>query len=191
MTQQEFFDIDLPSVTRILRNTKTERDSLALQAWRERVGEEEADRIVSMSWQRGKAFDEAMKLLYETGECVYPVVARTMLQYDFLSAHQYLIGDHYKGERDAKLGLAGGYTATVDFKTSTKPKKREWWRDEFLQLCAYNALDPCDIGMIINAVHDKNEKITHLQTFTWSAADMQKGYDQFMSRYLMYIETKS
>ena len=58
----------LPSVTTILSATQSEEQRESLQRWRERVGEEEATRIVDQSGARGTAMHKILeKYILEEG----------------------------------------------------------------------------------------------------------------------------
>jgi genome maintenance exonuclease 1 len=63
VTQDEKVIAKLPSVTTVLGNTK---DMSGLDKWRKKVGEEEADRIVTLSMNRGTIMHRLIELYKET-----------------------------------------------------------------------------------------------------------------------------
>lgn len=136
-----------PSVTTVLSILSEE----AIQAWRARVGEEEANKISRKASTRGTAvhliiekyidneenFKESfMPHIIESFENVRPILDNR-------------IGDVYAQEAPLyshHLGLAGrvdcvgvfdGKPSIIDFKTSRKLKKKEWIEGYFVQESAY------------------------------------------------------
>ena len=59
----------LPSVTKILDATMPAEKRMALEAWKERVGHEEAERIRQAAMARGNVIDEQVLIFKDTGEC--------------------------------------------------------------------------------------------------------------------------
>lgn len=136
-----------PSVTTVLGIRSRE----AIQKWRARVGEEEANRISSFAASRGtrvhtmveryldnrddylEKSNHLTKLNFNTirptlDERVGTIVAQEMPLY---SNHLGLAGRvDCVGEFDGRLSI-------IDFKTSSKPKKQEWIHNYFIQETAY------------------------------------------------------
>lgn len=140
----------VPSVTTILSDTG---DKTALIAWRNRVGEEEAQRISNESAGLGTKVHNALEkyVLNEdwqiTGTNLVSIMAKRMVdqmvekglsQVDELWGVEVgLIAEGlYAGTSDA-IGMFNGVPSIIDFKTAKKIKKREWIEDYFLQGCAY------------------------------------------------------
>lgn len=138
-------DGPLPSITTVLG--RLSRKGIA--EWRAKVGEEEANRISGIASSRGtrihkicedyidnKKLDIRSPLDQETFNSIRPVLDEN-------------IGTVYGQELplySKYLGIAGrvdlisewnGKLAVVDFKTSRKPKKREWIDSYFYQCTAY------------------------------------------------------
>ena len=63
MAQQQ-----LPSVTAILSLTKSEEDKAALSAWKKRVGEKEAQNIVSSAAANGTKMHSIIRILFKRVE---------------------------------------------------------------------------------------------------------------------------
>ena len=145
-------DEKLPSVTTILSATQSEEKKASLAAWRERMGTENATRIVDQAATRGTAMHTIIeKFLLGQGYLDLTEVgqnAQTMAQqiiekglknrlHEFwgLEVTLYYPG-LYAGATDV-VGVYDGSESIVDFKQSNKPKKKEWIEDYKLQLAAY------------------------------------------------------
>ena len=144
-------DKKVPSVTTILSATQSPEKKKSLDAWRARVGYQEAARITQQAATRGTEMHYVLENyikgvgylnLSEKGR-----VARLM-------AHQIVQGlkelteiygtevtlnykDVYAGTTDC-VGLYKDKICIVDFKQSNKPKREEWIEDYYLQLGAYS-----------------------------------------------------
>lgn len=140
----------LPSVTTILSATKPLEDSLALVEWRERVGDEEADRITNSASDIGDALHANLENYIfhgtkPTGMMMTRLLTDLIIRRGLCNVDEvwgceaFLFSeDLYAGTADL-VGLHRGDEALMDFKNSRKDKKREWIGDYFLQVCAYAA----------------------------------------------------
>lgn len=142
--------IRLPSVTTFLSHFK--KDSI--QAWRKRVGEEEANRISGKASRRGTKFHSLMEsyLSNEDGfltEEVMPDMKQAF--YDMKPTLDKIDNIHYIETMlySETLGLAGqvdciaefdGVPSVIDFKTSNKLKKEEWITNYFEQCTCYSLM---------------------------------------------------
>ena len=141
----------VPSVTTVLSGTSKSKDGL-LQ-WRNRVGEEEAERIIKQSTDIGTAVHEAIenylngKPWNNFGETHDQLLAKNISDKfikDGLNGITeiwglevgLLLDNLYAGTADC-VGEYEGTPTLIDFKTAKKIKKREWIEDYFLQGCAY------------------------------------------------------
>ena len=141
----------LPSVTTILSAMQSPEKQASLAAWRVRVGEEEATRIVDEAGTRGTAMHKILEEyvqgqgyldLTEPGLNAHNMAIRVIEQglcnvteYYGLEATLYYPG-LYAGATDM-VAVHKGQDAIIDFKQTNKPKKREWIEDYCLQLAAY------------------------------------------------------
>lgn len=140
----------VPSVTTILSETG---DKSHLIAWRQRVGEAEAQRISTEAAGFGTMTHNALEkyLLEEDYEITGNNLVHTMARraFDIMVAKGLsqcdeiwgsevgLIADGlYAGTSDA-VGLFNGVPSIIDFKTAKKIKRKDWITDYFLQGCAY------------------------------------------------------
>ena len=132
-----------PSVTSVTRLHNLE----SIQAWKDKVGEEEAGKISRRSLARGnKIHSLAEKYLLNEGD-----MSDDFSKADFGQMIPYLdkinnihcletqlYSDHLQtaGTVDC-IGEYEGKLTVIDFKTSAKLKKRDWVKDYFMQCSAY------------------------------------------------------
>ena len=149
-----FYDCNgqkLPSVTTILSATK---EGDGLKKWREKVGEEEAERIRSEAAARGTYMHDLLERQIRDGDIwdftpesadqkrAYKM-ACTIMDEGFPSISQVYgceislyYPDKYAGKSDV-VGVHNGELSIMDFKQTNKPKRRQWVWDYFQQLAAY------------------------------------------------------
>ena len=138
-----------PSVTTILSKTK---DQTGLNAWKARVGEQEAQRIVTEAAGVGTALHNNLEK-FLAGERRVPgnnlVHVQANKMADIIIENGIADVDEvwgieqglyypemYSGTTDL-CGVYKGNPAIMDFKQSNKPKKKEWVDDYYLQMAAY------------------------------------------------------
>ena len=137
-----------PSVTSIT----SFKNAQFFAEWRKRIGETEANRITARATQRGTAF-HALSEDYFNGVLdvdkylannplsvrMFQSARATLDRINNIHCLETFLYSHY-------LGLAGrvdciaefdGELSIIDFKTSKKPKPREWIENYFVQCCAY------------------------------------------------------
>lgn len=122
----------------------------AILDWRRKVGDEEADRVMKESSQRGIAIHSFCED-YMNNEPILIPEKRIEEYYTFKAMKTELNNlnniwgleiplwsDEYrlKGRCDC-IAEFNGELAMIDFKTSKKPKKREWITSYFVQATAY------------------------------------------------------
>lgn len=134
-----------PSVTTVL----AKRSKEAIKQWRKRVGEKKANAITTKAARRGT---KAHKLIeqYILGEQVEESMPN---EYELFKNLQKVADEHIDSLRSVEgqmmsdyLRVAGtvdlvaewnGRLAVIDWKTSLKPKKKEWAEGYFMQEAAY------------------------------------------------------
>ena len=143
-------DQKLSSVTTILSATK--KDKGALDAWIERVGQEEADRIKNEASRVGTYLHEVIERMvayrdlprptnwemckgYEMGYKIINTYFRNVNEI-WGSEVSLFYPERYAGTTDL-VGVYRDKPHIIDFKQSNKPKKRQWIEDYFCQLAAY------------------------------------------------------
>lgn len=136
-----------PSVTTVLSILSED----SIKRWRERVGEEEANKISHRASTRGTAVHAIIEDYINNVEDYHTKYMPNILD-NFLSVKDVLdkrIGNVHAQEAalySSHLGLAGrvdcvaefdGRLSIIDFKTSKKAKKRDWITNYFIQESAY------------------------------------------------------
>jgi len=190
----------LPSVTSVLSKTK---DKSFLKAWRERVGEKAAEKIMADSSQIGTALHLYIehyvnKHKYEDLTDI-GVKAKTMAQVIIdhenglkkisevwgSEVHLYYPGK-YAGTTDM-IGLYDGRPTIIDFKQTNRPKRREWVQDYLMQLAAYalahNKIFDTEIdqGVILMCSRD-----LLFQKFELTGEKFVRAGDAFMKKLDLY-----
>ena len=144
---------NLPSVTSILKATQSAEDKAAIEAWKERVGHKEAEKIKNEASSRGSSMhsyieqfllgkfnldllDEENKSKKMAVEIIDNGLKNKLTEIWGAEATVYYPGK-YAGTADC-IGVYEGKETILDFKQSNKPKKEEYIEDYFLQIGAYS-----------------------------------------------------
>ena len=164
----------VPSVTTVLSGTSKTKDGLI--QWRNRVGQEEAERIIKQSTDIGTAVHEAIENYlngdsWNNFEVTHDQLLAQKISEKFVNDGLkgiteiwglevgLLIDNLYAGTADC-VGLYQGIPTLIDFKTAKKIKKREWIEDYFLQGCAYanahNVMFKTNIEQIVILMVDRD-----------------------------------
>ena len=189
----------VPSVTTILDKTKPEQAKKALREWKKRVGETKAAEITKEAAGRGTRMHAYLEQFVKEdridkpGSNPYSQQSYKMANIivdQGLSNMEECWGTEvplyfpqvYAGTTDC-LGVYNGKPAIIDFKQTNKPKKTEWIKDYFMQLCAYaaahNEVHGTDIeqGVILMCSKD-----FQYQTWTIEGDDFQEYSRQWWTR---------
>ena len=193
----------LPSVTTILKATEPDEKRESLQAWRDRVGEAEATRIVDSSGARGTAMHKILeKYIIEEGYLDLTNVgkeahnmAMQVIQNGLSNVTEFYGSECtlyypglYAGQTDL-IATHKGDMAVIDFKQTNKPKKREWIEDYCLQLAAYGmAHDFVYKTAITKAVIMMCSKDNFYQEFVIAGEEYRKYKHQWLERVNKYYE---
>lgn len=186
----------LPSVTTILSATKEDRE--ALDAWIERVGQEEADRIKNeaaavgthmhnviermvayrdlprpTNWQMVKGYEMGYRLINRYFQNINEIWGSEVSLY---------YPEKYAGTTDL-VGVYRDKPAIIDFKQSNRPKKRQWINDYFCQLAAYAlAHDELHGTQIDNAVILMAVRDGSTDEFSTAGREFQRYKDTWLRR---------
>ena len=193
----------LPSVTTILSATQPIEKRESLQAWRNRVGEVEATRIVDSAGARGTAMHKILeKYIIEEGYLDLTNVgkeahnmAMQVIQNGLSNVTEFYGSECtlyypglYAGQTDL-IATHKGDMAVIDFKQTNKPKKREWIEDYCLQLAAYGmAHDFIYKTAITKAVIMMCSKDNFYQEFVIAGEEYRKYKHQWLERVNKYYE---
>lgn len=144
---------NVPSVTTILDRTKPAEKKQALENWKKRVGEQQAQKIVTEAANRGTRMHTYLEH-YIKHDDMKPLPSNPFAQPSWFMAAEVILkgmvhvdeiwgsevnlyySGLYAGTTDC-VGVWKGKPAIMDFKQTNKPKKEEWIEDYFMQLVAY------------------------------------------------------
>lgn len=192
------------SVTNILDKTK---NKTTLDAWVQRIGVAEAERIKNDAARVGTAMHFVIEKFLE-GSMLPP--AQDWLEmrgyemgHRLINAHFSSIDEvwgsevplYYPGKYAGTTDLVGvfrGRPAIVDFKQSLKPKRYEWITDYFHQLSAYamahDVLHGTNInfGVVMIAVQDGTT-----QEFTTTGRDFERQKEEWMERVEKFLTSSA
>ena len=136
-----------PSITTVLSILSRE----AIQKWRERVGEEEANRISRVASSRGtkihniiekyiandpEYLQDEMPHNIQTFKDIQPILDQNLSKVYSIEAPLYSKHLGVAGRVDC-VGVWNGQDSIIDWKTSRKEKKKEWISSYFMQAAAY------------------------------------------------------
>jgi genome maintenance exonuclease 1 len=175
-----------PSITSVTSHKNKE----FFAEWRERVGEEEANKICKLATTRGTKFHEVCQDYLENN-LKESYDEQSMIMFDAAKPYLDKIGLVHAIERSMfseVLGIAGrvdciaeydGELAVIDFKTSSKIKKEEWIEQYFVQevayACMYFELTGIPVKKLITImvtpagvvkVFDKRDKMYYIKLLT-------------------------
>jgi genome maintenance exonuclease 1 len=199
-------DSKLPSVTTILSATQSAEKRKSLAAWRLKMGEENATRIVDQAGARGTAMHKILeKYILEQGYLDLTNVGKEAHNMALRVIEQGLcnVTEFYGSECTLYYpGLYAGQTdlianhknemAVIDFKQTNKPKKREWVEDYCLQLAAYGMAHDYVYRTSINkAVIMMCSKDNFYQEFIIEGEEYKKYKHKWLRRVDEYYKSRS
>ena len=141
----------LPSVTTIIQETQSDEKKASLANWRQRVGENEAERIKNTAAARGTLMHSFLEY-YVRGDKLLDLsdegqvasgMGRVIIDQGFSELKEIWGSEvtlFYPGLYAGSTDLCGIYSeheSIIDFKQTNKPKRKEWIDDYFVQLGAY------------------------------------------------------
>ena len=175
-----------PSITSVTSHKNKE----FFVEWRQRVGEEEANKICKLATTRGTKFHEVCQDYLENN-LKESYDEQSMIMFDAAKPYLDKIGLIHAIERSMfseVLGIAGrvdciaeydGELAIIDFKTSAKIKQEEWIEQYFVQevayACMYFELTGIPVKKLITImvtpagvvkVFDKRDKMYYIKLLT-------------------------
>ena len=188
----------LPSVTTILGRTKNQQ---FLKDWKEKVGEQEAERIKNLSSRRGTSMHKFLEShitgvgyddLTELGQKAKPM-AEKIIEIGLAPVEEYYGSEvtlYYPGLYAGSTDLVcihNGKDTIIDFKQANRPKKEEWIEDYYLQIAAYAMAhdyvhrSKIEQGIIMVCTPD-----LYYQEFVVSGAELRQYKHKFLKRLNMY-----
>ena len=141
----------LPSVTTIIQETQSDEKKASLANWRQKVGENEAERIKNTAAARGTLMHSFLEY-YVRGDKLLDLsdegkvasgMGQVIIDQGFSELKEIWGSEvtlFYPGLYAGSTDLCGIYSeheSIIDFKQTNKPKRKEWIDDYFVQLGAY------------------------------------------------------
>jgi len=187
----------LPSVTTILQATQGEEKKASLAKWRQKVGENEAERIRDEAAARGTAMhkfleyyirNEKLLDLSDEGQAARSM-GQAIINQGFKDLSEVWGSEAvlfypglYAGQTDL-CGIYSGRESIIDFKQTNKPKKIEWVEDYFLQLAAYAMAHDIIYGTCVDqGVILMCSKDGFFQKFTSTGKEFTRYKHKFLER---------
>jgi len=196
----------LPSVTTILQATQSDEKRASLERWKQKVGENEAERVKNEAASRGTAMHQFLEY-YVQNEKLLDLsdegqAARSMGQAiidNGLKDLEEVWGSEvtlfypglYAGQTDL-CGIYSGRESIVDFKQTNKPKRREWIEDYFIQLAAYAMAHDVIYGTCVDqGVILMCSKDGFFQKFTSNGGEFTRFKHKFLSKIDQFYKLQS
>ena len=189
-----------PSVTTVMSHASKE----SIKAWRERVGEEEANKISNQAATRGTKIHDLCE----------NVLLNNDIDTSNLSLLDKQMWDRFRPELDRinnihaiedplysnHLRMAGrvdciaewdGKLSVIDFKTSRKPKRKEWIDNYFMQCTSYaimfEEMTGIPVSQIVVAITVEGEQpqifVEKRDNYTEQLLDLRLDYERFEKLY--------
>ena len=195
----------VPSVTTILNATQSPEKKASLDAWRERVGHQEAQRIMIDASTRGTEMHYVLEQ-YINGKGYFNLSkkgaqARLMahrLIEDGLGPLTKVFGsevnlayeDQWAGSTDL-VAIYDGKPSIIDFKQSNRPKKEEYITDYYYQIAAYSLVHKKQHGEILQGFIAICTKDLLFQGFKMDQSKLSEYEDKWFKKVEQYYSTLS
>ena len=194
----------IPSVTTILSATQSEEKKAGLDAWRERVGYQEAARITSQAALRGTEMHYVLEN-YIDGRGYFNLAPEG--SQPRLMAHEIVNNldllkevwgnevslayeDKWAGATDV-VGLYDDKPTIIDFKQSNKPKREEFVEDYYYQIAAYSLAHKKQYGPITQGLICVCTKDILYQEFKMDEIKLKEYETKWLERVENYHKTKA
>jgi genome maintenance exonuclease 1 len=196
-------DKKVPSVTTILSATQSEEKRKSLDAWRARVGYQEAQRITQQAATRGTEMHYVLEN-YIKGIGYFNLskdgaharmMAHTII--DNLEPLKIIYGSEvslaYEDQWAGSTDLVANYKDRpyiLDFKQSNKLKREEWVEDYYYQLAAYSLAHKKSHGPIEGGLVAMCTKDLQFQSFELDQTKLAEYEEKWFERVKRYYSLK-
>ena len=194
----------IPSVTTILSATQSDEKKAGLDAWRERVGYQEAARITSQAALRGTEMHYVLENyidgrgyinLSEDGARARLMAHEIVNNLDLLkqvwgNEVSLAFEDKWAGATDV-VGLYDDKPTIIDFKQSNKPKREEFVEDYYYQIAAYSLAHKEQYGPIEQGLICICTKDILYQEFKMNKPKLKEYEDKWLERVDLYYGKKT
>jgi genome maintenance exonuclease 1 len=191
----------IPSVTTILSATQSDEKKKSLDAWRERVGYQEAARITAQASRRGTEMHYVLEqylngvgyLNLAKDGALPRMMAHTIV--DNLDQFSRVYGTEvslfYKDQWAGSSDLIGEYDkkpTIIDFKQSNRLKREEWIEDYYYQIAAYSLAHKLNFGDITQGLICVCTKDLQYQQFKMNKNKLSEYEDKWLERVEKYYK---
>ena len=196
-------DKKLPSVTNILSATQSEDKKAGLDAWRERVGYQEAARITSQAALRGTEMHYVLEnyidgrgYLNLSPEGAQPrlmahEIVKNLDKLKIVYGNEVSLAyeDLWAGATDV-VGVYDEQPTIIDFKQSNKIKREEYVEDYYYQIAAYSLAHKKQYGPITQGLICVCTKDYLYQEFKMNKEKLKEYETKWMERVKIFHEQK-
>jgi len=196
-------DKKLPSVTNILSATQSEDKKAGLDAWRERVGYQEAARITSQAALRGTEMHYVLEnyidgrgYLNLSPEGAQPrlmahEIVKNLDNLKIVYGNEVSLAyeDLWAGATDV-VGVYDEQPTIIDFKQSNKIKREEYVEDYYYQIAAYSLAHKKQYGPITQGLICVCTKDYLYQEFKMNKEKLKEYETKWMERVKIFHEQK-
>jgi len=196
-------DKKIPSVTTILSATQSEEKKAGLDAWRERVGYQEAARITSQAALRGTEMHYVLEnyidgrgYLNLSPEGAQPrlmahEIVKNLDKLKIVYGNEVSLAyeDLWAGATDV-VGVYDEQPTIIDFKQSNKIKREEYVEDYYYQIAAYSLAHKKQYGPITQGLICVCTKDYLYQEFKMNKEKLKEYETKWMERVKIFHEQK-
>ena len=197
-------DKKIPSVTTILSATQSEEKKAGLDAWRERVGYQEAAKITSQAALRGTEMHYVLEnyidgrgylnLSLEGAQArlMAHEIVNNLDKLKIVYGNEVCLAyeDLWAGATDV-VGVYDDKPTILDFKQSNKPKREEFVEDYYYQIAAYSLAHKKQYGPITQGLICICTKDVIYQEFKMDGAKLKEYETKWLERVDKYYKSKA
>ena len=196
-------DKKIPSVTTILSATQSEEKKAGLDAWRERVGYQEAARITSQAALRGTEMHYVLENYIDgrgylnlspegaQARLMAHEIVNNLDKLKIVYGNEVCLAyeDLWAGATDV-VGVYDDKPTILDFKQSNKPKREEYVEDYYYQIAAYSLAHKKQYGPITQGLICICTKDVIYQEFKMDEVKLKEYEEKWLTRVNKYHDNK-
>ena len=196
-------DKKIPSVTTILSATQSEEKKAGLDAWRERVGYQEAARITSQAALRGTEMHYVLENYIDgrgylnlspegaQARLMAHEIVNNLDKLKIVYGNEVCLAyeDLWAGATDV-VGVYDDKPTILDFKQSNKPKREEYIEDYYYQIAAYSLAHKKQYGPITQGLICICTKDVIYQEFKMDEVKLKEYEEKWLIRVRKYHDDK-
>ena len=196
-------DKKIPSVTTILSATQSEEKKAGLDAWRERVGYQEAAKITSQAALRGTEMHYVLENYIDgrgylnlspegaQARLMAHEIVNNLDKLKIVYGNEVCLAyeDLWAGATDV-VGVYDDKPTILDFKQSNKPKREEYIEDYYYQIAAYSLAHKKQYGQITQGLICICTKDVIYQEFKMDEVKLKEYEEKWLIRVRKYHDDK-